>query len=153
MDTVKIEIKIGEIQFSGEGSPSWLEKQLDKILSKSDMFLKLSSSLTNKSVPVMALSNDLKNNEIVTQALGTFLKNKNATSNQTLKFLVTSIWLEAKGKNRLKTSDVTDALKKANQSKLGNASECLNKNLSKGFCEKDGNDFYITDEGRSSLGL
>ena len=153
MDIAKIEIRIGEIQFIGEGSPNWLEKQMDKILNKAESLSKLSNNLTNKSNNVSALLNESKNTEIGNQALGTFLKDKNATSNQTLKFLVTSVWLEAKGKNRLKTSDVTGALKKANQSKLGNASECLNKNLSKGFCEKDGTDYYVTDEGRTSLGL
>ena len=30
----KIEIKVGSISFSGEGSGDWLSKQLDKVLAK-----------------------------------------------------------------------------------------------------------------------
>jgi hypothetical protein len=153
METTKIEIRIGEIQFIGEGSPNWLEKQLDKILNKAESLSKLSNNLRNKSNTESTSSIEIKSTEISTQALGTFLKAKKAMTNQVLKFLVTSIWLEAKGKNRLKTSDVTGALKEANQLKLGNASECLKKNLSKGFCERDGNEYYVTDEGKMSLGL
>jgi len=34
MSDTKIEIKIGEISFSGEGNQDWLSGQLDKILDK-----------------------------------------------------------------------------------------------------------------------
>ncbi|RKY83799.1 hypothetical protein DRQ11_12510, partial [candidate division KSB1 bacterium] len=83
--------------------------------------------------------------------LPVFLNEKDATKNQLNKFLATAIWLHAKGKNRLKTSDITAALKDAQQTRLGNPSDCLNKNVKKGYIEKDGTEFFVTQEGRSFL--
>jgi NADH pyrophosphatase NudC (nudix superfamily) len=148
MDNTKIEIKIGEIQFIGEGSPNWLEKQLDKILDKAESLSKLSNTISAKSTVGNVTPFEPRNNEIGNQTLATFLKSKTALSTQNDKFLATAIWLDAKGKDRLKTSDVSSVLKDAKQVKLGNAADCLNQNLSKGFCERDGKTFFVTEEGR-----
>jgi hypothetical protein len=85
------------------------------------------------------------------QTLAKFLRDKNAANNQVRKFLATAVWLQAKGKNRLTTADVTRSLKESNQSRLSNPADCLNKNVSKGFCEKDGKEFFVTTEGLASL--
>jgi hypothetical protein len=61
------------------------------------------------------------------------------------------VWLEAKGQKRIQTVDVTKALKEANQTRIGNPADSLNKNVSKGHCEKDGKQFFVTDDGKSSL--
>ncbi|MHC4270291.1 MAG: hypothetical protein ACYSWS_11400 [Planctomycetota bacterium] len=154
MGEAKLEIKIGELQFSGEGPQDWLSKQLDKILDQSKELIKLSppsNSVITKSQHEAADFSGAS--EIVSQPLATFLKEKNATTNQVEKFLATSIWLEAKGKNRLKTSDVSEAIKTANQTKLKNASDSLNKNVTKGLCEKDGKEFYVTQEGKNAMGV
>lgn len=82
-----------------------------------------------------------------------FLNTKKAATNQNLKFLATSVWLESKGKKRLKPSDVSLALKEANRKKLGNPSECLRQNVSSGCCERDGNEYFVTAEGRAKLGV
>lgn len=89
--------------------------------------------------------------QIAEKTLSTFLKEKNVTSNQVKKFLATAIWLEAKGKQRMTTGDVTKALKDSSQTRLGNPSDSLNQNVTKGFCEKDGKEFYVTEEGKNSL--
>ena len=36
--------------------------------------------------------------------------------------------------------------------KLSNPSDSLNSNVGKGYCEKDGKHFFVTPEGRQSLG-
>ena len=55
--------------------------------------------------------------------------------------------------DRLATSDITKALKDSKQSGVGNASQCLALNISKGFCHKDGKkQFFVSDEGRTELG-
>jgi hypothetical protein len=149
MDNTKIEIRIGEIQFIGEGDPNWLEKQLDKILNKTELLSKISNAVKNKDNP--AIEQTIKG--IDSQPLATFLKSKDAMTNQVLKFLATSMWLQLGGKERLKTSDVTTALSKANQKKLNNASDCLGQNITKGHCEREGNEFFVTAEGRAKLGL
>jgi len=153
MENAKIEIKIGEILFIGEGSSTWLEKQLDKILNKTDALIKLSNSINKKNDDSTTPSLKSLNNEIVSQTLIAFLKSKNAATNQTKKFLATALWLEAKGNDRIKTSEISSALKEAKQTKLGNPSDCLKNNISKGFCQKDGDAFFVTEEGRNSFGL
>jgi hypothetical protein len=51
----------------------------------------------------------------------------------------------------MKTGDVTKALKGAHQSRIGNPADCLNQNVQKGYCEKDGGEFFVTDDGKQSL--
>ncbi len=83
--------------------------------------------------------------------LAAFLKSKNATANQLRKFVATAVWLHAKGTKRLETKQITQALKDASQSRIGNPGDALKKNITKGYCEKDGKQFFVTDEGRKSL--
>jgi hypothetical protein len=86
------------------------------------------------------------------QPLPSFLRENSADKSQPIKFLATAVWLhDSKSQRRIKTIDVTTALKNANQKKLANSSECLSKNVRKGFIEKDGKEFYVTEEGRRSL--
>jgi len=51
MGESKIEIKIGQISFSGEGEQDWVAKQLDKILGQAEKLIHLApeprSLLTN----------------------------------------------------------------------------------------------------------
>ena len=153
MSEAKIEIKIGEIVFSGEGQPDWLSEQLDKILSKAEELVALSPKAPATNGGASHEADLTGHNEIASQALATWLKSKNADSVQTIKFLATAVWVEAKGQKRLQTKDVSSALSNASQRKLNNPSDCLNKNISKGFCEKEGNQFYVTEEGKRSLGI
>ncbi|MGN6294249.1 MAG: hypothetical protein ACTHMV_15995 [Chitinophagaceae bacterium] len=84
--------------------------------------------------------------------MATYLKEKNATTNQVKKFLASAAFLQLNGKNRLTTSDISGALKDAKQNKLNNPSDCLNKNIKKGHCEKDGKEFFVTSKGFEDLG-
>jgi len=158
MAEAKIEITIGQITFSGEGEPSWLSEQLDKILDRAESLL----SLAPIQIPPLALgvesgdheAADLSSHsEIASKPLALWLKEKGADTNQVLKFLATAIWSEAKGQNRLQTKDVTSALSNANQKRLANAADCLNRNVKQGFCEKEGKQFYVTEEGKRRLGI
>ncbi|MFG6665725.1 hypothetical protein ACGK9R_01285 [Halomonas sp. HNIBRBA4712] len=158
MAEAKIEITIGQITFSGEGEPSWLSEQLDKILDKAENLLSLASStsspITQESEDINSEAADLSgHNEIAAKPLAIWLRENKADSNQNLKFLATAIWLESKGSNRLQTKDVTSALSSANQKRLGNASDCLNRNVTQGCCEKEGKQFYVTEEGKKKLGI
>jgi hypothetical protein len=150
MPDVKIQIKIGSIEFSGEGEKGWIGQQLDKILTNAQKLATLAAPLAGsgsggKRHPTGA------DPSIAQKTLAAFLKEKNATSNQNNKFLATAVWLEAKGSSRMTTTDITKALRDSNQSRLGNPSECLNQNVGKGYCEKDGKQFFVTDDGKASL--
>lgn len=157
MSESKIEIKFGEISFSGEGDSAWLSEQLDKILDRASE-LRLSSAIASTQLSNVANTihqeADLSgHSEISTKPLATWLREKGADTNQNQKFLATAVWIEAKGKNRIQTSDITAALSNANQKRLGNATECLNQNIKKGYCEKEGKQFYVTEEGKRSLAI
>ncbi len=152
----KIELSIGAIKFAGEGDTKWLTEQLDKLLSKAEALVKVAPPAENnleRANPGSSPRTGGKS-DIAKKALGSFLKETSSTTNQTKKFLATAIWLcEKEGKQKVQTSDVTAALKNASQTRIGNASEALNKNCNKGYCEKDGKDFFVTQEGRESLSV
>jgi hypothetical protein len=154
MADAKIEIKVGQIEFSGEGQQDWVAKQLDKILAKAEDLVALvpapqdtgtGGSGTDERKPMG------KDSAIAGKTLPSFLNEKGASKPQVKKFLATAVWLEAKGKKGIETSDVTKALKNSNQSRLSNPADCLNKNVTKGFCVKDGKQFFVTTEGKKSL--
>ncbi|MBW1939435.1 MAG: hypothetical protein JRI67_11880 [Deltaproteobacteria bacterium] len=151
MSEAKIEIKIGQIEFSGQGQQEWVAKQLDKILSKAEDLITLSTPPPEQPSDSTQPKPMGKDTAIAGKTLPSFLSDKNATRSQVKKFLATAVWLEAKGNKRLTTGDVTKALKDSNQSRLSNPSDCLNKNVTKGFCEKDGREFFVTQEGKKSL--
>jgi len=155
MSDSKIQIKIGIVEFSGEGNQDWLASQLDKILTKVPELLKIelnSPAITPSGASKGATSNGEQKGDKPSN-LPAYLKEKNATTNQVKKFLATAAFLQLNGKNRLGTSDISDALKTANQTKLKNASDCLNQNVKKGHCEKEGKDFFVTSNGFTELGI
>jgi hypothetical protein len=151
MPEIKIQIKIGQIEFSAEGEKDWIEKQLDKIIDKAPSLVKLVPFLKPTPENNIQYSQLKSDPSIANKQLASFLKEKNATSNQVQKFLATAIWLDAKGSNLLTTRDITSTLSDNKQSGLKNASQCLSDNIGKGYCEKKGKQFFVTDEGKNSL--
>jgi hypothetical protein len=136
------------LEFSGEGDPAWVAEQFDKFVKEAPKLLSIpaaESSSGGGHQPMAA------NPAVASKPLATFLKDKSANDNQTKKFLATAAWLEAKGKKRLVTGDVVQALKDNNQAGLGNPSQCLAYNVQQGHCERDGDKFFVTDEGAQSL--
>ena len=159
MTQAKVAVSIGGLSFEGEGSEEWLTEQLDKILDRAEDIADMAPKLLPPPANVDSNGQDTTGQDteglahVAKQSLVSFLKDKNALSTQTDKFLVTAIWLQARGKKQLKTSDVTQALRDASQGRLGNASDCLAQNLRKGFCERDGQEFFVTQEGYDSVGI
>ena len=152
MKPAKIEISVGCVSFSGEGDQDWLAKQLDKVLEKASTSM-ITPNQEHKGKGKEAISGN-KPDSVANQPLATFLRSKASGASQSDKFLATAIWVHDKeDKSRLKTGDISGALRNANQNKLSNASQYLNENVSKGFCEKDGKDFFVTPEGRENLGV
>lgn len=154
MNNSKIELRIGSIDFSGEGEENWVASQLDKILEKVPALLEIAvthdDAMTGTNNSSEPQSTSLSSSALKT-SLPKFLKEKNATKSQLERFLATAEWLTQRGTKMMTTTDVTGALKKNHQPRLGNPSECLNQNVKKGFCEKDGKKFFVTPDGRESL--
>mgnify|MGYP006277550921 CR=1 FL=1 len=157
MADAKIEVEVGQFRFSGEGEQQWLAQQMDKILKSAESLTKLAPPPTPQ--PPSGGGNEEKHggddseHRKTTDALPQFLQKANATKSQVDKFLATAEWLHRKGNRLIKTGDVTAALREAHQGKLANASVSLASNSKKGYCVKDGGGFYVTDEGRTHLGL
>lgn len=150
MPDAKIDITIGTLTFHAEGEQKWVGEQLDKLFVHAE-------SLASVAPADPPGGGDAEHTpmgsdpDIAKKPLATFLKEKNATTKQVQKFLATAVWLESKGNSRISTADVSKALKDSNQSRLGNPADCLNQNVKKGFCEKDGDKFFVTTEGKGAL--
>ena len=153
MTTAKIQFTLGTITFSGEGEETWVSDQLDKILQKAPDLIKIAPQAQPIHYPTSIPSGDRPASSydaISSQTLPNFLRVKD-TATQPKKFLATAIWLHAKGTPRLSTPDVNKALRDCSQSRLANASDCLNRNVSQGHIEKEGRQFFVTEEGKQSL--
>lgn len=150
MIEAKIDIKIGEIQFSGQGDQEWVGKQLDKILAQAEALIQLVPVSRLEQTESLESAPMGKDSTIAKKSLSAFLEEKGAKKYQVKKFLTTAIWLEAKGQSKIQTSDVTKALKDSQQTKLANPTVCLNQNTKKGYCVKDGKQFYVTEDGKKS---
>jgi hypothetical protein len=152
----KIEIKVGSITFSGEGSGDWLSKQLDKVLAKIPELLSVAPPEAAGACGKTGANAPGASGTQSGQGHGTlvaYLKSTGSTSKQVRKFLATAAWLhDTQQKLKLATGDVTTALSQHNQGRLSNPSDALNQNVGKGLCVKEGNAFYVTPEGRTSLG-
>lgn len=151
MAEAKIEIKVGAFSFIGEGTEKWLSGELDRLLAKLPELVEIAPPASDGDDAGTGTKTK-KNTKLGT--LATFLRERSATDNQVKKFLATAVWLhDTTGKDRLTTTEVKNALKSANQGKLTNPANCLNQNVTKGGAEKDGKSFFVTDPGRTSLGL
>ena len=157
MGTGKIEFKLGTIDFSGEGEEKWLAAQLDKVLENAADLLAVTTSETEGEDegdvenggddPAPSGSSNGKS-----MPLAKYLQSCGATSNQIKRFLATAEWLTLRGTSKPTTREVSKALKDNHQPKLSNPADCLNKNVAKGHCEKDGKQFFVTPDGRKTLG-
>lgn len=161
----RLEFKIGNIEFIGEGEQEWVTLQLEKMLERIPDLQKENPTKVIKSQPetdtseAMLPSNsggDLFSTPKTTQRaipenLSTFLRSKDCIDKQRRKFLGTAVWLQQNGKQLIKTKEVTDALRAARQVKITNPSHQLNQNISQGFCQKEGNGFYVTPQGVDNI--
>lgn len=155
MSNSKLEIKIGELKFSGEGNEEWLSQQLDKLIEKLPEITSIKPVVSKQPAKTTSKPNPEKTPKSTSDlpaSLSSFLKDKSATTSQAKKFLATAVYLHKKGQDRISTGEVNTALKDARQNKLGNTSDCLNQQVKKGFCVKDGKQFYVTQKGEESIG-
>ena len=149
MAEAKIEIKAGNVSFSGEGNEAWLSSQLDKVL-------KHLPDLVN-AIPPLSNGGDAGDPSLPRKKaagnLASYLNSKKVSASQARKFLATALWLQDNGNEHLTTAAVTSALSNNKQGKLTNASGSLADNVKRGFCEKGkGREFYVTDDGRDEIG-
>jgi hypothetical protein len=147
MAEAKIDIRVGEVSFSGEGEAKWVSEQFDKMLKH------LPDLVAVAPVQNDGVSSNVPGAGKAKGTLAAFLTSTNSKANQTRRFLATALWLQNGGKTRLSTTEVSKALSDNHQNRLTNPSQCLAENIKQGFCEKEGKkEFYVTDEGRTEVG-
>lgn len=151
MADAKIEIKVGEVSFVGEGTEAWLAAQLENVIKHLPDLVKVTPPPPPPPGDQHGGAHHRAQKPGARGTLADFLSTHGKKS-QTRKFLATAVWLDPDGSKRLTTREVTDALKNARQGKLTNAAQALNDNVAQGFCEKDGGQFYVTDKGRNEMG-
>jgi hypothetical protein len=145
----KVEITIGNLTFSAEGSEAWLSEQLAKVV---DAAAKIPAATLqpHHGKPASSASTGGSGS---TDSLATYLKAKGGDTKQLLRFLATAAWLRRRDNAvELTSGAVAKALTAHQQKGLANPADCLNKNVQKGFCEKTNSGFFITPEGWNSLG-
>jgi hypothetical protein len=150
MSQSKIDVTVGALSFSGEGEQSWLAEQLDKVL-------KAAPEISQAQVPAnMGSSETAATNAGSTgpfaTTLASHIRDKGGDDNQVDRFLITADWLRQRGSSKLTTAAVSKALRENHQKKLANPADCLNKNVTKGYCEKADGGFFITPDGMKKLG-
>ncbi len=144
----KIEFSLGALSFSGEGETGWLSEQLDKVLSVAPKM----DATQHSNLPDDPDRHESNGDDNFTDSLATHIRKNNGDTNQVQRFLATADWLWRRGERHIKTSTVSKYLSDNQQKRLANPADCLNKNVSKGYCEKIGNEFLITPEGKKILG-
>jgi hypothetical protein len=135
---------------SGEGEEGWLAKQLDKIIEAAPRLSELKHP--SSAAEVQDPPSKGADHSNFTDPLATHIKGKGGESKQVVRFLATADWLRLRGAKTLTAGAVAKALSENHQKKLANAPDCLNKNVTKGFCEKSGEGFFITPQGLKELG-
>lgn len=144
MSDAKIEIKAGGAEFNATGNQDWVAKQLDKFFANAASLAAIAPpAADNGGSGGNGNGKQKPTTGIASKPLATYLKEQGATTSQVKKFYSTAVWLHAKGATRITTADVTAALRAANQTRLSNPADCLNQNVSKGLCEKDGKQFFV----------
>lgn len=144
----KINISVGNLSFSGEGDQGWLAAQLDKVLKAAPAIAEVQRGADE----VAPKSGAKKHGQDSTPSLAAYIREKKGDINQVDRFLITADWLRKRGAAQLATAAISKALRDNQQKKLANPADCLNKNVSKGFCEKAGGGFFITPDGMKHLG-
>ncbi len=147
--TTKVRIKVGEVEVDFEGPESFLTKKLPDLISQLSSLAKQVPSGSAGSSAIGSGGGGTGGGN--TGTLPAFLKEKRVGKNQKKKFLATAQWLHLKGSERIRTGDVAKALRDSHQGRITDPSICLAKNVTHGNCEKVGEDFFVTDDGRRAL--
>jgi hypothetical protein len=149
MTDSKIDVTVGAVRFAGEGDQAWLAEQLDKVLQAAPKIATVQNTPAGTTGGGKAAQPE--GGELTT-TLASYIKEKGGETSQVDRFLIAADWLRRRGASKLTTVGVTKALKDNHQKRLANSADCLNKNVSKGYCEKADGGFFITPEGLKKLG-
>lgn len=144
----KIRLQIGDLHFAGEGDQEWLSTQLSFFLQKAvqpPSSQNTTSQSSQFSTPLQGAGTD--------ESLASFLRTTGSDTKQVQRFFAAAAWLARRGTSPLTSGLVAKTLQENQQKRVSNPSDCLNKNVSKGYCEKTSDGFFVTNDGRRALGI
>ncbi len=113
MSDSKIQIKIGIVEFSGEGNQEWLGQQFDKILAKVPELVKIEMATPrpteiNKNNPIPTTHNETINLSMVSIAA-----KLNCKSGQDVATAAAAFLKFVQGKSSFNRDEISDSMKKA----------------------------------------
>lgn len=148
----RVEIKVGNLSFMAEGEQEWLAEQLRKVMAAAAPAIASPSVGFGVDESSGGKITQSKPGSVAAVSLAAYLRSAGGESKQVQRFLATAGWLHRRGSKNLTTAMVSSALSENHQKRLGNPADCLNQNVSKGYCEKQKDGFFITSEGWKALG-
>lgn len=143
---IRVSFETEQFKFRYEGPEEYLE---DRIMAFAKSMLELADEYGKGDTMVAAP-------EIVpldTPNLAQYLSELKPRT-QVATFLAAAAWLQAQGNALISTSTVIAALRNSKQQKLSNASDCLQKNIQQGYCERrdpTARTFFVTQTGLKSV--
>lgn len=148
---MKIKVSCGGFEVEYDGDEQFAKESLCSLISEIRETIQ-----TKEEVSDLNKTHQGKFNGII--GLPSFLeemkKRSDRNSREYRKFLIAAVWLHLDKNNRLQTSDVASALRNNMINKLSNPSDCLNKNIDYGHCERVNNgEFIVTQKGFQDLGV
>lgn len=161
-EKTKFRVRLGAAEIEYEGGTQFLKEEImptvGKILEMVDARTDLQRPAQvlqleehNSSVSVNQVRHEQPGTEVISISLASYLKAKGAQAKQVRRFLATAAWLTGRGAKELTSGLIAKTLQEHQQSRLANPADCLNKNVSKGHCEKTKSGFFITPEGWAEL--
>lgn len=143
-------IKHGDVVVTYDGSKEFLEQVIPKLVSQvGDKVQKMASEPIPE--PVVPAKPKRKKEDSLLKLIE--LQPKDT---QVRRFLCAAALIQVNQKGKLTTSKVNELLIEEKLSKLTNASDSLNQNIRKGFCDRPkpkGSEFFVTPKGLKEVGL
>ena len=142
---INVQFETEDFKFSYEGPEEYLETRIRDF---AEQMLKLAQEYRNTTmIPVEEGNAHDRSTE--TPNLPQYLSALKPQT-QVLRFLATATWLQVQGTGNITTNMVNSTLRRYKQLKLGNASDCLQKNIHNGYCERSVEEprtFFVTQAG------
>ena len=143
-----LRVRLGSAEFEAYGEAAWVDSRYERFVADARR-LSLGDNEPPRADSVDTSTAGERRSK--PPPLATFLREVAPSGSQVERFLAAAVWLERGGTSPLTAKAIARALSENRQKRLANPSDCLNRNVSKGYAEKTELGFAVTDQGRASL--
>ena len=142
-----IRVEFGGVTVTFKGSENFMERELPKLVT--DLANRV-AGISDAAPPAASAGGQDQEAAI---GLPEFIR-RQSEETQVRRFLAAAAWLQANQTQHLTSGSVVKALQEFRQTGVGNASDCLNANITKGFCERrKDKTFFVTPAGLNEVGI